>query len=400
MEGHVADQLVKEKVAQAVGILNELDIDMWMLVGREMSTLCDPSIPIVVGAGATWPSAFIITRGGEAHAIVGTGDVAQIEAGGIYTPHGYVMGWSEPLRAVISQFDPRTIALNYSMDNDKADGLTYGMWLNLNRALAGTPYPDRFISAEPIASRVRGRKSPEERARIKHACAETERLFREMIDWVRIGTTEQEIHRFLHDRCRERGYGLSWEQEYDPTVTAGDKSPIGHVGPTTNAVEKGKLLRIDFGITIDGYSSDMQRTWYFLRDDETDAPPPVKRDFETVARAIQEGFRAVRPGIPGWQVDKAARDFFEERGKEWRFALGHQLGHVAHDGGGGFYPRWERYGEKPNEIVEVGQCYVLEIGAFVEGYGPISLEDDLEVTEDGAQWFVPPQTELLLVRKE
>jgi hypothetical protein len=43
---------------------------------------------------------------------------------------------------------------------------------------------------------------------------------------------------------------------------------------------------------------------------------------------------------------------------------------------------------------------VLEIGTFVEGYGAISLEDDLEVTEDGAQWFVPPQTELLLVRKE
>ena len=131
-----------------------------------------------------------------------------------------------------------------------------------------------------------------------------------------------------------------------------------------------------------------------------DAPQAVKRDFETVARAIQEGFRAVRPGIPGWQVDEVARDFFEERGKEWRFALGHQLGHVAHDGGGGFYPRWERYGEKPNEIIEPGQCYVLEIGTFVEGYGMISLEDDLYVTDDGTQWFVPPQTELMLVRKE
>jgi hypothetical protein len=119
----MGNQLVKEKVAQAVEILNELDVDMWILVGRETSTLCDPSIPIVVGAGATWPSAFIITRGGEAHAIVGTGDVAQIEAGRIYTPHGYVMGWSEPLCEVLGRIDPRSIALNYSMDNDKADGL-------------------------------------------------------------------------------------------------------------------------------------------------------------------------------------------------------------------------------------------------------------------------------------
>jgi hypothetical protein len=54
------NQLVKEKVEQAIGILNELDIDLWMLVGRETSTLCDPSIPIVVGMTATWPSAFLI----------------------------------------------------------------------------------------------------------------------------------------------------------------------------------------------------------------------------------------------------------------------------------------------------------------------------------------------------
>ncbi len=232
-----------------------------------------------------------------------------------------------------------------------------------------------------------------------HACEETERLFAEMTEWVQIGTTEREIQQFLHRRCRELGYGLSWEKEYNPTVTAGDQSPIGHVGPTENAVEKGKLLRLDFGITIDGYSSDMQRTWYFLADDETDAPPPVKRDFAIVQRAIMAGFAAVRPGIPGWRVDEAARDFFEERGKEWHFGLGHQLGHVAHDGGGGFYPRWERYGEKPNEIIEVGQCYVLEIGTFVEGYGMIALEDDLEVTEEGARWFTPPQTALYLVRK-
>jgi Xaa-Pro aminopeptidase len=393
------NQLVKEKVEQAVGILNELDIDLWMLVGRETSTLCDPLIPIVVGMTATWPAAFLITRTGEAHAIVGTGDVAQVEAGGIYTPHGYVKGWSEPLRELLGRFDPRTIALNYSPDNDKADGLTYGMWLNLHRALEGTPYSERFISGEPIASRVRGRKSPEERRRIKHACEETERLLAELIEWVQIGTTEREMHAFLHRRCRELGYGLSWEGEFDPTVTAGDQSPIGHVGPTENGITRGKLLRIDFGITIDGYSSDMQRTWYFLREDETDAPPVVKRDFEIVRRAIEEGFKAIRPGIEGWRVDEAAREFFAERGKEWNFALGHQLGHVAHDGGGGFYPRWERYGNKPNEIVETGQCYVLEIGTFVPGYGMIALEDDLEVTEDGARWFIPPQTELMLVRK-
>ncbi len=391
--------IVREKVQQAFGILNELDIDVWMLVGRETSTLCDPSIPLVVGGSATWQSAFILTRSGEAHAIVGTADVAQYELGGIYTPHGYVRGWSKPLRDILTRLDPRTIALNWSTDNDKADGLTYGMWLNLQTALAGTPYPKRFVSGEPIASRVRGRKSAEERRRIAVACAETERLLAEMIAWVQIGTTEREIQHFLHAKCDERGYGLSWDCAHNPTITAGDLSPIGHVGPTDCAVERGKLLHIDFGITINGYSSDMQRTWYILGEDETDAPLAVRRDFDTVARAIAAGFAKVAPGVIGWQVDEASREFFAERGKEWNFALGHQLGQVAHDGGGGFYPQWERYGDKPHEVIEAGQCFVLEIGTVVPGYGMIALEDDLEVTADGARWFSPPQTALLLVRK-
>lgn len=395
----MVNDLLREKVQQAFGILNELDIDAWMLIGRETGTLCDPSIPIVVGGGATWPSAFVLTRTGEAHAVVGPADIAPYEADGIYTVHGYVKGWGEPLRALLGTLDPQTIALNYSEDNDKADGLTYGMWLNLHKALAGTPYPDRFVSGEPVATRVRGRKSPEERRRIRRACAETITLLNEMIDWVQIGTTEREIQAFLHRRCDERGYGLSWERGHNPTVTAGDQSPVGHVGPTANAVQRGKLLCLDFGITIDGYSSDIHRTWYFLDAGETDAPPVVKRDFDSTVRVIDAAFRKVKPGVIGWEVDAAAREFFAACGKEWDYALGHQLGHVAHDGGGGFYPRWERYGDKPYERIEAGQCFVLDIGTFIPGYGLLIVEDDLEVTESGAEWLTPPQTELLLVRK-
>ncbi len=395
----MANDLLREKVAQACGILDELDIDAWMLVGRETGTLCDPSIPIVVGGGATWPSAFILTRTGEAHAIVGPADVAPHEANGVYTVHGYVQGWGDPLRAVLAHLDPRTIALNYSEDNDKADGLTHGMWLNLHRTLAGTPYPARFVSGEPIATRVRGRKSPEERRRVRHAVAETLRLLDEMIAWAQVGTTEREIQSFLHRRCDELGYGLSWERGHNPTVTAGDQSPVGHVEPTANAIERGKLLCLDFGVTIDGYSADIHRTWYFLKEDETDAPALVRREFDTVARAIDAAFRKVRPGVIGWEVDAAAREFFAERGKTWDYALGHQLGHVAHDGGGGFYPRWERYGDKPYERIEMGQCFVLDIGIFIPGYGLLIVEDDLEVTETGAAWLAPPQTELLLVHR-
>jgi len=91
--------LVREKLAQATEILNELDIDLWLVVARESDTLGDPSLPLVVGTSVTWESAFLISRTGRHRAIVGTGDVENIKQTGAWNDVvGYVEGISEPLR--------------------------------------------------------------------------------------------------------------------------------------------------------------------------------------------------------------------------------------------------------------------------------------------------------------
>ena len=68
--------MIRAKIEQAVGILNELDIDVWMLFARESATVHDPSFDLVVGGNCTWQSAFILTRTGERIAMdVKAGDV-------------------------------------------------------------------------------------------------------------------------------------------------------------------------------------------------------------------------------------------------------------------------------------------------------------------------------------
>jgi Xaa-Pro dipeptidase len=68
----------------------------------------------------------------------------------------------------------------------------------------------------------------------------------------------------------------------------------------------------------------------------------------------------------------------------------------VHDGGVGFYPRWERYGTKPYGTVEAGMVLTLELGVR-SSYGYISLEEQILVTEDGCEWIGEPQQEIWLI---
>ncbi|MDP9372563.1 MAG: M24 family metallopeptidase, partial [Chloroflexota bacterium] len=364
-------QLVKEKVAQAREVLRELDIDLWLLAGRETEEMPDPSFPLVVGASVTWTSLFLIGRTGENVAIVGTGDVENVRSTGAW-PNviGYVQGFNDDLKRVLDRLQPRRIALNYSIDNVVADGLVHGVFLQLREALAGTPWADRFISAEPIVSRVRGRKSPAELERIRQAVRLTEGMFDRLTVTLRPGLTEREIGDFMHAQIGEAGLeSTAWAREYCPTVSAGPASPWGHVGPTGIQLEQGHLLRLDFGVKYEGYCSDMQRTWYMLRPGEDDAPPEIKHAFALVDRCIQEGARALKPGRQGHEIDGIARAIFAGAGLGWDFAFGHQMGRYVHDGGAVLGPAWERYGRRPFDPIEAGQVYTLEIGTRVEGYG-------------------------------
>ncbi|MCC6935511.1 MAG: M24 family metallopeptidase, partial [Thermomicrobiales bacterium] len=82
----------------------------------------------------------------------------------------------------------------------------------------------------------------------------------------------------------------------------------------------------------------------------------------------------------------------------WQFALGHQMGRACHDGGTVLGPRWERYGQRPYGALEKDEVYTLEIGCLVPGYGFVSQEEDIVVTEDGCEFLAEPQREVILIR--
>lgn len=392
--------LINEKLAQAVAILQEQDVDLWLTFVRETSMQPDPALELIFGSDLTWPSAFLITQTGERIAIVGHFDSANLHALGVYTQIiGYHQGIRDVLVAELDRLQPRTIAINYSESDVAADGLSYGMYRNLLNHLAGTPHQAKLVSAERVNFALRGRKSPTEVARIRQAIATTEALFAEVGAYAKPGMTQREIAAFVQRRIAEMGLDYSWPKEFNPIVTCGPASAVGHAAPGDVVLEKGHLLHMDLGVREHDYASDLQRMWYVLDDDETAAPPEVQRAFMVVAGALKAGGEALQPGLAGWQVDEVARDFIVDHGyPEFMHAFGHMMGRVAHDGATILGPRWEKYRGICELPVEVGNIFTLELHVMVEGRGMMSLEEDVVVTESGVEYLSKPQTALWYIQ--
>ncbi|MBE2268718.1 MAG: aminopeptidase P family protein [Anaerolinea sp.] len=388
-----------EKINQAVGILQEKNVDAWLTFVRETEHNADPALPLISPVNVTWHTALIITKSGYKVAIAGRYEIVNFERMGIWDECiKYDQSIQPALVEVLDRLAPKEVAVNYSESDTAADGLSHGMYLTLQRYLAGKPY--QIISAEGVLNALRGRKTPGEVARIRAAVALTDDIIDRITGYLKPGLTELEIAQFIHNEYAKEGVVPSWDHAYCPTVTCGPDSPVGHVSPSDKYVSKaGQTVRIDQGVVLNEYISDIQRVWYLQPAHETEVPAPVQHAFDSVRAAIMAAAAILKPGVQGAVVDDAARSTIVAAGyPEYQHAVGHHIGRTVHDGSTLLGPRWERYGQTPFGIVEAGNCYTLELGVQVPGYGLVSLEEDVLVTENGNEWLGKPQTEIIVVK--
>lgn len=392
--------LIPEKVRQAAGLVREFGLDCWITFTRESEVCGDPTLVFLAPGHVTWHSAFVVSADGRTRAIVGLYDQKAIEETGAYDKVvGFVTGIKEPLLEYLRELDPKTIAINYSEGSEIADGLTHGMFLTLERLLAEAGMAGRTVSAERIVSALRERKSSAEIGWMKQAVRATEEIYDLVAKFVAPGRTESEIAAFILAEAERRKLPTAWSRATCPAVFTGPDTAQAHYGPTGRTVEPGHVLNMDFGVKVEGYCSDMQRTFYVLAPGETSAPEDVMTGFRTIVRAVEESKRAMRPGVLGREIDAVARSIVTGAGyAEFPHALGHQVGRFAHDGTALLGPPWEKYARKPFQKLEAGMVFAIEPRLTVPGRGVVTIEEMVVVTPDGAEWLGRPQKDIILVK--
>jgi Xaa-Pro aminopeptidase len=391
--------LIREKVEQAVEILNEQDCDCWITFVRESGIMHDPMLDFLLKGDMTWHSAFIITRTGESYAIVGQLEKQGVEELGVYKHViGYVEGVKDHLLTTLKAIDPAGIAVNYSRGSEVCDGLTHGMYLTLRDHLAEIGFDDRLVSSEKITSSLKARKTADEIQRMKEAIRQTLEIFDSVTSFIAPGKTEKEIAAFMIDEVERRGLGFGWDRSHCPAVFTGPDTAGAHYGPTDRKVERGHILNMDFGVKFKDYTSDLQRTFYILEEGEAQAPAEVVKGFDTIVRSIEMAAAAIKPGVQGRDVDAVARGYIVAQGyEEYPHGLGHQVGRFAHDGTALLGPPWEKYANKPFEPLEENMVFTIEPRLLVPGRGTATIEEMVVVTATGAEFLSSPQKELILI---
>ncbi len=387
--------LTREKLDQAAKLIQETDFDLWMVFDRETAEGGDPVLPLILDGGLTWQSALIVTRGGKKIAIVGNYDADPLVHSGEWDEVvPYVQGIKDPLLRVLDEHtsaDPK-IAVDFSTNDVRADGLSHGMFLLLTDYLKGTSLDGSLVSAEPLVQGLRARKTPEEVKRITQAIKKGDEIFALIGEYARIGRTEKEVFDYVQSLIDQQGYGYGWDRAGNPIVNSGPNSMIGHGKPSANiAIEEGHVFHVDLGVIVDGYSSDIQRCWYV----GGAIPEDVCNAAAVVNQCITSAAKALKPGVLGCDIDAIARKTLTDAGyPEYMHALGHQVGRVAHDGGAILGPQWERYGSTPTTPVHKDEVYTLELGVTLPGRGYLGIEEIVVVTSTGCEFLSDRQMEV------
>ncbi|HXH60328.1 MAG TPA: M24 family metallopeptidase [Fimbriimonadaceae bacterium] len=387
--------LTREKLAQAARLVREAGVDVWMVFDRETAECGDPVLPLILDGGLTWQSALMVTRDGKKIAVLGNYDAEPLVHSGDWDEVvPYVQGIKEPLLEVLDRVcgpSPK-IAVDFSLSNDKADGLSHGMFLLLSSYFEGTSFEGSLVSAEEIVSSLRSRKTPEEVRRIKHAIKCGDEVFAEISRFARLGVSETDVFTHAQAFIDGKGWGYGWDRSANPIVNSGPDSMVGHGKPSPSVfVSEGHVFHIDLGVVVDGYSSDIQRCWYV----GSSLPADVVAACDAVNKCITLAADVLKPGVQGWEIDAIARRTIVECGyEEYMHALGHQVGRQAHDGGTVLAPRWERYGTTPVQEVCKDEVYTLELGVFLPERGYLGFEEIVVVTESGCEFLSERQTSI------
>lgn len=214
-------------------------------------------------------------------------------------------------------------------------------------------------------------KDEEEIDKLRRSVLLNESVFEEVYNTITPGQTEIEIALALESTMRRKG---AESPSFESIVATGKRSALPHAVPGNVGVKKNKALMIDMGLILDGYCSDMTRTF---------VPKKPSKKFLKIHRLVRRAqvaaTDAIRAGVSAASIDKVARGIIEEGGygKQFGHALGHGVGLAVHEN--------PRLSSKNRKHLRAGMIVTVEPGIYLPDWGGIRLENMVVVREDGCE---------------
>jgi Xaa-Pro dipeptidase len=239
----------------------------------------------------------------------------------------------------------------------------------------------RLSSATPVTAGCRMIKDGHEIELMRLASQVTLKAYEAVYRALAEGMTQNQVGNLISAAYARLGFpGYA-------SVQVGEYTALPHGSITPQTIREGTMIMIDDGCTVEGYQSDITRTFVLGK-----ATDKMKKVFAIVHQAQSAALKAARPGVPLESIDAAARRVIVEAGygpgfTHFTHRLGHGLGMDGHEWP--YLMKNNMFGWAKAVTLQAGMVFSDEPGIYIRGEFGVRLEDDMHITADGAELFTP-----------
>ena len=293
------------------------------------------------------------TQAGEQLALHGAEDDVELTVGGPGAQR-------DAVAALVARAGIRRLGL-------EADSISWGAERRWAEVLRGV----EALATSGVVEQLRMVKDQGELARMAQAAAIADAALGETLPLLGDGRSEAEVALSLDSAMRRLG---AEDRAFETIVASGPNAAKPHARPSARRVGAGDVVVVDFGATVEGYRSDMTRTFVVGTADDT-----MARILDTVGRAQADGVAAVRPGIATGDVDRVCREVIAGAGfgEAFEHGTGHGVGLHIHEA--------PSVGPGSTAILAPGVVVTVEPGIYLSGIGGVRIEDTVVVTDEGCR---------------
>lgn len=304
-------------------------------------------------------------------------ETAAIEAGWSHNIIGYD-DVEDPWEMIRTEWKHRSLQEQSAIAIEK-DVVSYARAEKL-QTLSGTV---QFYSLDDTLNQFRLVKDANELEIIREAAHLADEAIQIGIDSLKEDCTEMDVLAAIELAMKKKGVH---DMSFPTMVLFGEKSALPHGHPGLRRLKKGDLVLFDLGVVWHGYCSDITRTVAF-----GGIGKQQREIYEVVKQAQQEAIDALKPGVRVGDLDRIARDRISGAGYGSFFThrLGHGLGISVHE--------FPSINETNDHLLKEGMVFTIEPGIYVPEVGGVRIEDDVYITQDGAEILTSFTKDLVIV---